>query len=115
VLLAWPASLAASAPPGGEELGMLQESAREALRVSCGHCHDRARPTARPAALPVFDLAEIDWSARVTEAQMDHIEDRFASFKMAEADRVIVRRFLDAERARRATLAATPRGDAPPR
>jgi hypothetical protein len=115
LLLGWPAGLAGSPPPGGEELGVLRESAREALRTSCGRCHDRAEPTARPAALRIFDLAEIDWSARVTEAQMDHIEGRFEGFKMPEADRVTVRRFLDAERARRATLAATPPGDAPPR
>lgn len=115
VLIAWPASLAASEAPGGEELGGLRESAREALRTTCGHCHDRAQPTARPAALRIFDLAQLDWSARVTEAQMDHIEERFAGFKMPAADRVTVRRFLDAERARRATLATSPPGDAPPR
>lgn len=111
VLVAWPASLAAAEAPGGDELAMLREPAREALRTTCGRCHDRAQPTARPAALRIFDLAELDWSARVTDTQMDHIEERFAGFKMPAADRIVVRRFLDAERARR----ATPPGDAPPR
>ncbi len=116
VLIGWPAGLAASpTPPGGKELAALREPAREALETSCGRCHDRAQPTARPAALHVFDLAEADWSAQLTEEQMDHIEGRFEGFRMPEADRVPVRRFLAAERARRAALAPTPSGGAPPR
>ena len=81
----------------------LRESAREALKTSCGRCHDHAKPTAKPAALRIFDLAELDWSARVTDVQMDHMVGRFEGFHMPEADRVTVRRYLDAERARRAS------------
>jgi hypothetical protein len=92
---------AESAPPA-EPLVELREAAREALRSSCGRCHDHARPTARPAALRIFDLQEPDWSARVTDEQMDHMVGRFEGFHMPEADRVTVQRFLDAERARRA-------------
>ena len=81
----------------------LRESAREVLKTSCGRCHDRAKPSAKPAALRIFDLAELDWSARVTDLQMDHMVGRFEGFHMPEADRVTVRRYLDAERARRAS------------
>lgn len=88
---------------GGAGLIGLRESAREALKTSCGRCHDHAKPTAKPAALRIFDLAELDWSARVTDVQMDHMVGRFEGFHMPEADRVTVRRYLDAERARRAS------------
>jgi len=94
---------ALAGPTGPEELARLKEDAREALRPSCGRCHDHGQPTARPAALRIFDLQEADWSARVTDEQMDHMVGRFESFKMPQADRVTVQRFLDAERARRAS------------
>jgi hypothetical protein len=54
----------------------------------------------------VFDLQEPDWSARVTDVQMDHMVERFEGFKMPQADRVTVQQFLDAERVRRASTAA---------
>jgi hypothetical protein len=44
---------------------------------------------------------------------MDHMVGRFEGFHMPQADRVTVRRFLDAERSRRAALAARPGGDDP--
>lgn len=107
---------AADAPrDGAADLERLRDSAREALRGTCGRCHDHARPTARPAALRVFDLEEPDWSARLTDVQMDHIEGRFEAFHMPEADRGTVRRFLDAERTRRAALAAPPADGTPAR
>jgi hypothetical protein len=103
--------------PGDDaaELARMREAARDALKTSCGRCHDHTRSTARPAALRIFDLQEQDWSARVTDVQMDHMVDRFEGFRMPEADRVTVRRFLDAERARRAALAASPEGNGPGR
>lgn len=105
---------AAKAPSDAAvELSRLRESARKALRASCGRCHDGTRPTAKPAALRIFDLQEPDWSARVTDLQMDHMVDRFEGFKMPQADRVAVSRFLDAERARRAALGESPPGDDP--
>ncbi|RPH72931.1 MAG: hypothetical protein EHM78_01380 [Myxococcaceae bacterium] len=100
---------AAEAPSDAAvELSQLRESAREALSTSCGRCHDRTRSTARPAALRIFDLHERDWSARVTDVQMDHMVERFEGFRMPQADRVAVTRFLDAERASRAALATPP-------
>jgi hypothetical protein len=112
VLVALGAAANASGDASGE-LSRLRESARKALGASCGRCHDSTRPTARPAALRIFDLQERDWSARVTDQQMDHMVDRFASFRMPQADRVAVSRFLDAERARRAALDPPPPGDDP--
>jgi hypothetical protein len=93
---------------GEARLDQLREPAREALRASCGRCHDHARPTARPEALRIFDLQERDWSARVSDVQMDHMVARFDGFHMPAADQIAVRKFLDAERARRSTASAAP-------
>ena len=112
VLVALGAAAKAPGDPSGELSG-LRESARKALRASCGRCHDGTRSTARPAALRIFDLQERDWSARVTDLQMDHMVERFEGFRMPQEDRVTVSRFLDAERARRAALDASPPGDDP--
>lgn len=106
---------AVAGAPGADEaeLDRLREPAREALRASCGRCHDRARPSARPQALRIFDLQERDWSARVTDVQMDHMVARFEGFHMPPADQVTVRRFLDAERARRSAPGTAPADDPP--
>jgi hypothetical protein len=102
---------ATGAPRDETELDRLREPARQALKASCGRCHDHARPTARPGALRIFDLREQDWSARVTDVQMDHIVARFDGFQMPPGDQAAVRKFLDAERARRAASLPPPADD----
>ncbi len=99
---------ATPAPRDETALDRLREPAREALKASCGRCHDHARPTALPRALQIFDLRENDWSARVTDVQMDHMVARFDGFHMPPDDQVAVRKFLDAERARRSAVASMP-------
>jgi len=104
---------AAGVPLGEAEIDGLREPAREALKATCGRCHDHARPTARPEALRIFDLREPDWSARVTGEQMDHMVARFEGFKMPAADQAAVRKFLDAERSRRSAAGPAPADDGP--
>jgi len=104
---------ATGGPRDDAELDRLREPAREALKTSCGRCHDHARPTARSEALRIFDLREPDWSARITAVQMDHMVARFDGFQMPPADQVAVRKFLDAERARRTTHDSPPADDVP--
>jgi len=87
-------------------LDVLRDEAREAMRRSCGRCHDRAQRSALPRALRLFDLGDADWSAHLTDEQLDGVAGRFEPFGMPPPDRVIVQRYLDAERARRAALAS---------
>jgi hypothetical protein len=91
--------------PEPAQLDLLRDAAREALSSSCGRCHDHAEKTAKPAALRIFDLRESDWSARMSEEQMQHMVGRFEGFQMPPPDRVTVERYLDAERARRRAVA----------
>jgi hypothetical protein len=94
--------MAGAPAEAGADLAALREAARESLETTCGRCHDGSRPTARPAAIRIFDLHEADFLLGVTDVQMDHMVGRFESFKMPPQDRETVRRYLDAERARRA-------------
>ena len=103
IAFAWPTGGRPAVPASGPEaLVQLRDAAREALQPSCGRCHDGAQPTARAAALRIFDLHHSDWSNHLTDEQMEHMVRRFEGFHMPAADRATVQRFLDAERARRA-------------
>jgi hypothetical protein len=99
-------TLAAPPAPGG--LPQLRDDARAVLKETCGRCHDSARPTAKPAALKIFDLHEQEWSARMSDVQMGHMANRFEGFGMPVPDRARVQAFIDAELARRAELTDPP-------
>jgi mono/diheme cytochrome c family protein len=59
-----------------ESLDTLRESAREVLDRNCGQCHTSTLPTALPRALAVYDLIQLDWSRRMTPAQLHDAEGR---------------------------------------
>jgi mono/diheme cytochrome c family protein len=59
-----------------ESLEILRESAREVLDRNCGECHTSALPTALPRALAVYDLTQLDWSRRMSAAQLRDAEGR---------------------------------------
>ena len=71
------------APEGGipaqmaaDDLGVLREAGREVLDRNCGECHTSTLPTALPRALRVYDLAQLDWSRRMSDAQLRDAEGR---------------------------------------
>ena len=55
---------------------ILRESARELLDANCGECHTRGLPTALPRALAVYDLTQLDWAHRMSDAQLREAERR---------------------------------------
>ncbi|HEX8795009.1 MAG TPA: hypothetical protein VF765_28880 [Polyangiaceae bacterium] len=59
-----------------DDLGVLREAAREALDRNCGECHTSTLPTALLRALRVYDLAQLDWSRRMSDAQLRDAEGR---------------------------------------
>ncbi len=61
--------------PTGDEL---RESSRDLLSRSCGECHTRHLDTALRGALRVFDVTQLDWSQRMTQAQLREAERRLA-------------------------------------
>ena len=77
-----------------------RDAARGVLEVhGCGKCHDSKVSTAKAEALAVFDLQDEDWSRRMTSDQLPKLLGRLRS--APKADREIVRRFIEAERAKR--------------
>lgn len=48
------------------------------LERHCGICHIPTEPTANAGALGVYDLSELEWSARMTDEQLVDAADRFA-------------------------------------
>jgi hypothetical protein len=103
-----------SAPPGpatstSRSLPELRDQARQVLEGSCGRCHDRTRPTAKPAALRIFDLHQPEWAAGMSSEQMNHMSGRFEGFGMPIPDRARVQAYIDAEITRRAELQASSR------
>lgn len=97
---------ATAAPLDPSQVLILRDAAREALKPSCGKCHDSRLRSAKPAALKYFDFKEADWAARLTTEQLGHLSGRFDGFQVPPSQRSIVLTYLDAERARRA--ATTP-------
>jgi hypothetical protein len=59
-----------------DDLSVLREAARESLDRNCGECHTSTLPTAIPRALRVYDLAQLDWSHRMSDGQLHDAEGR---------------------------------------
>jgi hypothetical protein len=59
-----------------DRIDVLREAAREVLDRNCGECHTSTLPTAIPRALRVYDLAQLDWSRRMSDAQLRDAEGR---------------------------------------
>jgi hypothetical protein len=59
-----------------DDLNVLREASREVLDRNCGECHTSTLPTALPRALRVYDLAQLDWSRRMTDTQLRDAEGR---------------------------------------
>jgi hypothetical protein len=61
--------------PARERLRLSNEI-REFIRPECGSCHTSSLPTAKPAALAIFDLAGDDWSAEMTKEEFGGLRSR---------------------------------------
>ena len=110
LLVTFAGEAGAAAPLDPGQLVILRDAAREALKPSCGKCHDSKLRTAKPAALKHFDLQQADWSAPLTTEQLGHLAGRFDSFSVTPSQRSIIQSYLDAEKARRrASSPASPR------
>ena len=55
---------------GSPELQVAREQVRGYARTHCGACHIASLPTARPAALAIYNLDAREWSSTLTAAQL---------------------------------------------
>ena len=99
---------AAAAEPRREN--PLNEQARGVLATGCGRCHDGAAPTAKPAALAVYDLSEPHFADRLSPARLARALHRLEGAvapddqpkRVHAADVALFAQFVTLELARRA-------------
>jgi hypothetical protein len=101
----------ASARSAAQVREALRDDARLILEQHCGVCHVRDSPGAVAGALAVYDLRELEWSARMSDVQL-----RSATWRLGEPlppegsantvtpeERARFERYVDAEIVRRST------------
>lgn len=97
--LAW--LFVAGAPASSPTLVQLRDDARQLVLNRCGACHSAASPKAMPGALKVYDADQLEWTRRMSDAQVKKILERFRgpAIPKDEVDRVTA--YVDAELATR--------------
>jgi mono/diheme cytochrome c family protein len=77
----------------------LADHARDALVPACGSCHRSDLPSAKPAALAVFDLTKDPWWATINADQYESLLHRVRGTRdMTDEDRAAVETFVAAIR-----------------
>jgi hypothetical protein len=84
-------------PPVGTDPQALRERIRDYAKQHCGRCHIASLPSARPAALAIFNLDADAWSSTLTVAQLEGGFPRRLNARLDEAGRAELRAFLDHE------------------
>jgi mono/diheme cytochrome c family protein len=111
------AALMWSEPPSSEAFRRQpadREAARMVLERHCGACHRSDLPTAQERALWFYDLLDLDWSVRMTEAQLEDARVRLeesrssSAGEITRAERETFAAFVRAERARRQAAGRRP-------
>jgi hypothetical protein len=96
------AAAAALSGAGAADAQGLRAWAHELTREHCGACHIGSRPSAKPAALAIYDLDATDWPAALTPQRLRAGFTRRLNAKLDEAGRERLREFVESEIARRA-------------
>ena len=90
------AALFAASPSAPQKPVAMRSRAREVLKASrCGACHDSSMNTDHAKALAVYDLANAEWPATMSDAQLPKLLSRLKS--APAADQQLIRDFIRAE------------------
>ena len=81
--------------------GALRDWARELARLHCGACHIASRPTAKPAALVIYNLDAPEWLATLSPERLRGGFTRRLNGRLDEADQQRLRAFVESEIASR--------------
>lgn len=87
-----PAAAADTAP----SLAQIRARAHDVLARRCGECHEAHRPTAKQAALAIFDLDKADWPSRFDERRYAAALRRLGT--SSEEDTAAIRALRDASK-----------------
>ena len=84
-----------------DELQRAREQVRGYAKTHCGSCHTASLPTAKPAALAIYNLDAKEWSATLTAAQLRNGFPRRLNGRLDEAGQRELRTFIEGELALR--------------
>jgi mono/diheme cytochrome c family protein len=102
VALAWP--LPPAPPPSTPStLVELREEARQLAARRCGSCHSSQSASSKPRALEVFDTERVEWTWRMSDAQLRAALQRFGAPSIPSGERERFTAYIDAELADRRT------------
>jgi hypothetical protein len=82
------------APP---DLARLREDVRMLLAEHCVPCHDGDSGGAEKAALAVFEVTDVAWAGRLSDARLETTRERLLGMGLDESDEVRVERFVTRE------------------
>jgi mono/diheme cytochrome c family protein len=101
-----PAPEAAAAAPAAStapaNLTALRDWTRDLAREHCGTCHIASLPTAKPAALAIYNLDAPDWSSTLSPQRLRAGFTRRLNGKLDAAGQQRLRDFVETEIAARA-------------
>ena len=83
------------------ELQQVREEVRGYARTHCGTCHIASLPTARPAALAIYNLDAREWSSTLTAAQLRNGFPRRLNGQLDDRGKQALRTFIEGELALR--------------
>lgn len=86
--------------PAAERLAV-REQVRGYARTHCGSCHIASLPTAKPAALAIYNLDAEEWSSTLTAAQLKAGFPRRLNARLDDTGRQQLRAFIESELALR--------------
>lgn len=79
------------------ELQAARDQIRTHARTHCGTCHIASLPTARPAALAIYNLDSNEWSSTLTAAQLRNGFPRRLSGQLDEEGKRHLKTFIEGE------------------
>ena len=88
-------------PVASGELRQVRERVREYAKAHCGACHIASLPTARPAALAIYNLDAAEWSSTLTAAQLRNGFPRRLNRQLDEEGKRALKTFIEGELALR--------------
>jgi hypothetical protein len=100
-----PTPPSASPPPPAllapAELQAVRAQIHAFATTHCGTCHKASLPTAKPAALAIYNLDAENWSSTLTAAQLEGGFTRRLNGRLDERGRLLLRTFVSNEAALR--------------
>ncbi len=94
-------SAPATAPAPTADAAALRDWVRDLTRQHCGTCHIASLPTAKPAALAIFNLDAPNWSSTLSPQRLRAGFTRRLNGKLDEAGQLRLREFVESEIASR--------------